>query len=529
MSAFQPLQRKNHALSTSAKPTNTSRLSLHTLTPRPTSASERDRPVAQKKADRAPRPAYSLARIPVLPPDRKPVGLVQQVAQEGIQTPSSTLPFVKRIQQSFGRHNISQIQAHLGPGATKSAETIQAAAYTTRNHVVFAGVPSLHTVAHEATHVVQQRAGLQLAGGTGKVGDIYEQYADAVANRVTTGQSVEGMLDQFAGRQDEMPGVALHSNREHSSLQERTDFQSQNPTNATRFDQLSVPTANIHRTGSQPVIQMQVKIELKENINDLSEELAQKIHAYNEAVEAFHTKKGNLTEKNLWEMLQEMLAFAQELLPTLPRAKSSLEEKLHRVTDEIRYAQAHIRPADPGLPALTMLPWNQMEKLGIASPFLNEHFENIFPAHQERGPVGGVWGPEKMLQLMKAIPPKAGKYNYVVLLKPEGGDSRTRQYDKVYEIKFCKEEKELARGGHIDLAHKGLIAAGGEIEHWGEKIKHVDNSSGHYLPKGPSPKVAVINAFKEAGLGDISDRYVEKKWSPKKKAWVKEEQSKTNK
>ncbi|MEO8841913.1 MAG: hypothetical protein ABI704_10110 [Kofleriaceae bacterium] len=60
----------------------------------------------------------------------------------------------------------------------------------------FAESPDLHTAAHEAAHVVQQQAGVQLKGGIdGGKGDPYEQHADAVADSVVRGESAEGLLD----------------------------------------------------------------------------------------------------------------------------------------------------------------------------------------------------------------------------------------------------------------------------------------------------------------------------------------------
>lgn len=56
----------------------------------------------------------------------------------------------------------------------------------------------LHTVAHEAAHVVQQRGGVQLKGGVGAAGDAYERHADAVADRVVAGESAEDLLAQGA-------------------------------------------------------------------------------------------------------------------------------------------------------------------------------------------------------------------------------------------------------------------------------------------------------------------------------------------
>lgn len=148
--------------------------------------------------------------------------VMRQAAQVGMQTSPSTLPYVRQIQQSFGRYDVSQIQAHLGPKATVSAESMQAAAYTTGEHVVFAGTPDLHIAAHEAAHVVQQRGDVQLSSGIGRVGDVYEQHAEAVADRVRAGQSAENLLDRMAGEPVETQETGLNSNVKKSSLQRET-------------------------------------------------------------------------------------------------------------------------------------------------------------------------------------------------------------------------------------------------------------------------------------------------------------------
>ena len=85
-----------------------------------------------------------------------------------------------------------------GGGATAACKTIGAEAYATGNSVAFGGSPTLHTAAHEAAHVIQQRAGVSLSGGVGRVGDTYEQHADAVADLVVQGKSAEGLLDGMA-------------------------------------------------------------------------------------------------------------------------------------------------------------------------------------------------------------------------------------------------------------------------------------------------------------------------------------------
>jgi len=124
---------------------------------------------------------------------------VHEAAAQGVATPSSPLPHGSTIQQLFGRHDISNVQAHTGPQAAASAWAMGAQAYATGNHVVLRAGADLHTVAHEAAHVVQQRGGVQLRGGVGEAGDPYERQADEVADRVVAGQSSEALLDAYGG------------------------------------------------------------------------------------------------------------------------------------------------------------------------------------------------------------------------------------------------------------------------------------------------------------------------------------------
>ena len=128
-----------------------------------------------------------------------PVG-VQQAAAQGVSGSGGRLPFLSTIQKSFGQHDVSSVSAHVGGGAAEACKSIGAEAYASGNSVAFGASPSLHTAAHEAAHVVQQRAGVSLSGGVGKVGDKYEQHADGVADLVVQGQSAEGLLDRMAGR-----------------------------------------------------------------------------------------------------------------------------------------------------------------------------------------------------------------------------------------------------------------------------------------------------------------------------------------
>jgi hypothetical protein len=123
---------------------------------------------------------------------------VQAAAAHGVSSSASELPYLDRIQRSFGHHEISAIRAHVGGQAADSSAALGAHAYATGRDVAFARDPDLHTAAHEAAHVVQQRGGVQLMGGVGEVGDVYERHADAVADKVVAGESAQSLLDEMA-------------------------------------------------------------------------------------------------------------------------------------------------------------------------------------------------------------------------------------------------------------------------------------------------------------------------------------------
>lgn len=90
--------------------------------------------------------------------------------------------------------DFSDVRLHTGPTAQRSAAEIGARAYTSGSHVVLgAGGTDRHTLAHELTHVIQQRSG-PVAGtddGTGlrvsDPSDRFERAAEANAVRVMAG------------------------------------------------------------------------------------------------------------------------------------------------------------------------------------------------------------------------------------------------------------------------------------------------------------------------------------------------------
>ncbi len=125
-------------------------------------------------------------------------GHIHDTARRGTSGPGTSLPYSDRIQESFGRHSVAGVQAHTGAAGLSASDALAFNAFTTAGHVVFAATPNLRLAAHEAAHIVQQRAGLNLDSGIGRVGDRHERHADAVADRVMRGESSEALLDQYA-------------------------------------------------------------------------------------------------------------------------------------------------------------------------------------------------------------------------------------------------------------------------------------------------------------------------------------------
>jgi len=134
-------------------------------------------------------------------------------AAAGIAGAATALPHLDAVQASFGAHDVTGIRAHVGGAATHAAAAIGAEAYATGDDVAFATAPSLFVAAHEAAHVVQQRAGVSLLGGVGASGDTYEKQADAVAQKVVRGESAERLLGPA---RSSMNGQAVQR-KEHGS------------------------------------------------------------------------------------------------------------------------------------------------------------------------------------------------------------------------------------------------------------------------------------------------------------------------
>ena len=105
---------------------------------------------------------------------------------------------METIQASFGAFDLSGVSAHIGGESGASAGELGAEAYAFGDSVVFSSAPSLHTAAHEAAHVIQQRSGNAPSSGLGERGDSYEVFADQVADAVVSGRDASSLLHQVA-------------------------------------------------------------------------------------------------------------------------------------------------------------------------------------------------------------------------------------------------------------------------------------------------------------------------------------------
>jgi hypothetical protein len=131
---------------------------------------------------------------------------VKDKAAEGVKGASKGMPHGAKIQEAFGKHDVSSVKSKTGGSAKEAADEIGADAYAQGENIAFSGTPDLHTAAHEAAHVMQQRAGKSPAGGVGKDGDDLEKEADEIADKVVQGESVETALDAMGEGEGEGDG-----------------------------------------------------------------------------------------------------------------------------------------------------------------------------------------------------------------------------------------------------------------------------------------------------------------------------------
>lgn len=104
-------------------------------------------------------------------------------------------PLRARMESALG-HDFTRVRVHADTRGGQLSRTMAAQAFTVGEHVGFApgryrpaSAEGQRLVAHELTHVIQQRQGLGaaiLGDGIGRAGDAYERDAEAAAKRLTT-------------------------------------------------------------------------------------------------------------------------------------------------------------------------------------------------------------------------------------------------------------------------------------------------------------------------------------------------------
>lgn len=108
---------------------------------------------------------------------------------------TNPLPHFERIQARFGKHDVGQVHAEVGGAAAKTANEMDAMAFTSGERIGFKSSPDLRLAAHEAAHVIQQRNGAWPQGVMGRPNDALERHADAVAESVVENRNAENLLN----------------------------------------------------------------------------------------------------------------------------------------------------------------------------------------------------------------------------------------------------------------------------------------------------------------------------------------------
>nr|WP_223244329.1 DUF4157 domain-containing protein [Streptomyces sp. CBMA156] len=141
-------------------------------------------------------------------------------------------PLRREMEARLGS-DFSDVRVHTDSAARASAAEVGARAYTSASHVVIGdGGADKHTLAHELTHVIQQRLG-PVAGTDNGAGlkvsdpsDRHEREAETNARRVMSGPSP---LQPTASPQ---PGRTIRNPDETTAVVQRTHYTPQEPVTA---------------------------------------------------------------------------------------------------------------------------------------------------------------------------------------------------------------------------------------------------------------------------------------------------------
>lgn len=127
------------------------------------------------------------------------------------------------MEGAFGA-DFADVRVHTGAEADALSRSISAKAFTTGSDIFFRddASPGDHgLLAHELTHVVQQRGGAGGAGGlsVGPAGDAHEQQADATATAVTSGAAAQAQRQ--AAEEEEL--AATHDPAQRAAVAEEEE------------------------------------------------------------------------------------------------------------------------------------------------------------------------------------------------------------------------------------------------------------------------------------------------------------------
>lgn len=211
---------RNPSAPTVAQRMRTNRVAIaHAVRPKPAPAlsppsADRARSPGVSAEQAPPAAGFSFARVSVFSPalqrSAKPgpaAGVAESggpggalgIAAAGVRGAGSAVPYRAEMENALGV-SLEGVRAHTGGEARTAAARLGAYGYATGNHVAFdTPTPSRRLVAHEVTHVLQQRRGVHLHGGIGRRNDAYEAEADRAGELVEAGRGARHIGRAYAG------------------------------------------------------------------------------------------------------------------------------------------------------------------------------------------------------------------------------------------------------------------------------------------------------------------------------------------
>jgi len=128
---------------------------------------------------------------------------------EGNTGSNSDFPFHEQIQSSFGVHQISREEVVSGGEASEHAQRLGAKGFVKGGRAFLPKDADLEVAAHEAVHIVQQRALGASEKTIAQDDDLVEQQADSIARKVSRGENVEADLDRVVASGHKAPAILL--------------------------------------------------------------------------------------------------------------------------------------------------------------------------------------------------------------------------------------------------------------------------------------------------------------------------------